>query len=249
MHVRFLSNITLLGLLILIIASSKILIAQENQSNLVIVKSEPPGAMISFEGENSFVGVAPFKLNPNFRGTYKVSAFKHGYERRHNLYFFSGNEKGILRLKLIPKTRFKAGIRSTVFPGWGQIYSERKTFGVLLNVAQLGAALGTLIAEKNYNDAVDDYKKALTNYEQNKKIYHLRDKYLDVALNKEKNADEAYNDRQIWLYVTGGLWIYNILDAIFFFPSFDKDFINRAVPTLSTNWQTGSAKLTWTMPF
>lgn len=224
------------------------LAAQNRQRNSVIVKSDPPGAMVYFEGEKSFVGITPFKLRPNFRGKYKILTVKNGYEKRQNEYFFTGKEKGTLRLKLSPKTRFKAGLRSFIFPGWGQFYAERKTTGILMSFLQVGTAIGAVTSIRDYNKAVEDYDNALKTWKDNKNG-ELDDTYRNILINRYNKADESFSRRQTWIWVASGLWVYNILDSIFFFPSFDKEIFNRSVPTLSTNFQNGTPSLRLTMSF
>ena len=102
--------------------------AQAKRERVIMVKSNPVGAMVYFQGETNFVGVTPFKLHPNFRGVYDVTIVKDGFEKSKHTYMFKGNESGTLSLKLNPKTRLKAGMRSLIFPGWGQYYSERKKY-------------------------------------------------------------------------------------------------------------------------
>ena len=235
--------------LLQMIVDISIVMAQSKKKSLIIVKSEPSGAMVYVKGENSYVGVTPFKLKSNFRGIYEIISFKKGYEKQKHIYLFNGNERGILRLKLIPKTQLKAGIRSFIFPGWGQFYSERKTSGMLISLLQFGTIISMVKYVKDYDKAVDEYEKALTIYEKNKKTYNLRDTYWNIVVDKHNRADDIYNKRQIWMTITCGLWIYNILDAIFFFPSFEKDIFNRSLPNISTNIQNGTASLILTMSF
>jgi len=218
-------------------------IAQNKKSNLVLIKSDPTGAMIHFKGESSFVGVAPFKLRANLHGGYEIFAHKEGFERKKFNYFFTGNENGTLKISLSPKTRFKAALRSSLFPGWGQLYAERKTSGVFLNLIQVGTIIGTLLAVDDYNKAVDEYKNALTNYELNRKLYSVRAEYWQIVVEKNKKANDSFDKQQMWLWAAGGIWIYNILDSIFFFPSFDKAIFNRSVPAISMNIRPGVANL------
>jgi len=223
-------------------------LAQEKDNNSVIVKTNPPGAMLYFEGENSFVGVTPLKLPASLKGAYKIMATKYGFEKSRMEYFFKGNEKGVMRLRLSPKTRFKAGVRSLVFPGWGQFYSERKTSGILLSLAQLGIGIFTVSSHLKYNEAYTNYKDALNDYENERNITLKFEKY-DVVNDKYDKANHAFNKRNDWLYITGGLWLYNFLDSILFFPSYDREIFDKTLPGISTNFHDSSIALTLTIPF
>ena len=225
------------------------LVGQSKRKSLVIIKSQPSGAMVYVNGENSFVGVTPFKISSNFRGVYNILAIKKGYEKKEHTYLFSGNERGILRLKLIPKTSAKAGIRSLIFPGWGQYYSERKSTAILLSLLQVGTTIKMINSIGDYNKAVDEYENAASIYEKNKNLYAYREANWDVVAEKYNKADDRYYKKQMWVMVTCSLWIYNVLDAIFFFPAFEKEIFNKALPNLSTNIQNGTTKLTLSLSF
>ncbi len=222
---------------------------QAQDKRVVTIKSDPPGVMLYFKGENSFVGVTPFTVKPNLMGNYKITAVKQGYEKSKVQYYFKGTESGTLRLRLSPKTRFKAAMRSMVFPGWGQIYSDRKHSGIFLSLVQAGAGLFTLVAHNDYNNAYDKYKNALSDYEENKKFSALRDDYWDVVVARHKEASNAFDKRQTWLYISGGLWIYNFLDSILFFPSFDNEIFNRSLPGISVNFQNDTVGLNLSFQF
>lgn len=220
----------------------------QNKPNTLYVKTTPAGALVQFEGESTYVGVAPFKLRAGLQGNYQIYAFKSGYEKRKYEYFFAGNENGLLNIKLNPKTRFKAGVRSMVFPGWGQIYSERKIYGIFLNVLQMGSIVGSVIALNDYYQAADDFNSAMDRYKANSREYHLRDKYWDIAVQKHKIADDLYDTSQLWIWASAGIWIYNILDSIFFFPAFDKEMFSRSLPAVSAGYRDGTSTVTLSMP-
>lgn len=226
-----------------------VLQAQETDKKLLIIRSEPPGAMLYFEGENSFVGVAPFRLRPGMVGNYQIVAVKSGYEKRKFDYFFRGSETGVMKIRLFPKTAVKAGLRSLVFPGWGQYYSERKTSGIVISLINIGVGLGTLASHRQYEHAVSDYETALENYNRYKKDYDLYNKYWNVVAEKHKKADDVFERRQTWLYLTGTLWIYNFLDSILFFPSFENEIFSKSAPSISAKIQDESVALCITMPF
>lgn len=219
----------------------------EGDKKGLIIRTEPPGAMLYFDGDNSFVGAAPFKLKSNMVGNYRITAAKSGYEKRRFDYFFKGNESGVMKIRLQPKTEVKAGLRSLVFPGWGQYYSERKTSALFISLMTAAAGVGTLIAHRDYERVVDSYNLALDEYEKNKKNYELSNQYWRIVADKQKKADALFQRRQTWLYVTGGLWLYNFLDAIFFFPSFDQEIFSKAALSISTRVQDGTwgLSLTW----
>ena len=181
-------------------------------------------------------------------GNYKITAVKPGYEKSKVQYYFKGTESGTLRLRLAPKTRFQAGIRSLVFPGWGQLYSERKNSGIFLSLIQAGAGVFTLLAHNDYNNAYKEYQDAWDDL-INEKSYDLYKEKKDVYEAKYKKAENAFNKRQTWLYITGGIWLYNFLDSILFFPSFDNEVFNRSLPGISVSFQNQTVGLSMTYSF
>lgn len=236
-------------ILIQMMIISSIVQGQEKTKKAVVIKSEPSGAMVHFEGENGFIGITPLRLRSNLKGNYKITVLKSGYEKSKSNYYFTGNETGTMRIKLSPKTRFKAGLRSLVFPGWGQVYSERKTTGIFFSIIQAGTGIVTLLAHNDYSKAWDQYENAFNDYEENKKFFDKREQYWTVVENKYKKVEDAFNNREKWLYIMGGIWLYNFLDAIIFFPSFDEGLMNNSVPLISANINNESIMLNLTMTF
>ncbi len=220
----------------------------QNKQNTLYIKTTPAGALVQFEGESTYVGVAPFKLRAGLQGNYQIYAFKSGYEKRKHEYFFSGTENGLLNIKLNPKTRLKACVRSMVFTGWGQIYSERKMYGLFLNMLQIGSIVGSVIALNDYHQAVDELDDAMDQYQANRRYYHLRNGYWDIAVQKHQIADDRYEKSRLWLWASAGIWIYNVLDSLFFFPAFDKEMFSRSVPAVSAGFHNGTSTVTLSMP-
>ncbi len=216
---------------------------------IVIIKSDPPGAMLYVKGENSYVGVTPLNIKPTLIGQYELTLVKSGYEKAKVVYNFKGTEKGVLKLSLVPKTPLKAGIRSLVIPGWGQMYSERKRSAILISLVQAGVGIFALAAHNDYNTAYNNYENAMKDYEVNKWRSNVRDQYWEIVVEKHKKANDAFDKRQTWLYITGGLWIYNFLDSIVFFPPFDNEIFKRALSGISPNFQNDTVGLTFSYSF
>lgn len=223
--------------------------AQDANKKFVVIKSDPPGAMLYFEGENSFVGVAPLRLRPKMIGSYKILAVKSGFEKQKLEYFFRGTENGVMKIKLAPKTPLKAGLRSFVFPGWGQIYSERKSAGIVMSLVALGTGIGALKAHLDYDKALDDYEKSYDKYKKYLNDYQLEQEYRKIVEDKISKADNVFERRQTWLIVAGSIWAYNFLDSILFFPSFENAVFNRATPNFSATFGSDTVALGLTIPF
>lgn len=180
----------------------------------VTIKSEPIGTLVMLRGEHRFAGRTPFILPYALTGKYRISTNKPGYESYNAEYSFGSSTKGFLMLKLTPRTSGKAMLRSFVLSGWGQIYSERKTSGLIW----AGATFGTLAAfgvnELNFRDAQDDHRAALKALQNSPYSAPLKAAH-DGALRRVNNAED---DRNLSLYILGGVWVLNLIDSALFFP-------------------------------
>ncbi len=209
-----------------------------NNSNKLLVDSQPQGAYIEIVGKYSFIGRTPFVIPYSFFGKYKIKARKEGYEG------FSGDvnlaKRGANRITIYlkKKTSFKSMLRSTVIPGWGQFYGQNALKGVLLSSGQVALGIVTLFAVDNYNDkkrefeqAYDRFKKVEMNFEE-AKIAHL------IAKKEQRETQDAQDYKSAMIYTTIGFWIYNIFDSLLFFSKgkSPKNKFGRAGQYLSTNF-------------
>lgn len=202
----------------------------------VTFNSNPPGAVIYLSGEYRFWGRTPFVLPYNLFGKYRIQANRRGYEEVVAVYNFTGESKGALTLKLSPKTPVKALYRSLLFPGWGQYYSERKLVGTLFVGAAAGGFVALAINGNQYQNAKNGYVTALASYNlslsqgdinaQNANFLNLQ-----RALRSFNDAKDARNTT---LYVIAGVWVFNALESVIFFPNFsDIEFFEKLSPRFS----------------
>ncbi|GEM_PF-510678 len=197
------------------------------------INSNPKGVEVVLSGEVEVSAVAPCRIVQNLTGDFKVTAFKPGYEDWKSEFFIPPGGNYSLNIKLSRKTKFKAAFRSILMPGWGQFYSGRKFEGVMLGLASLSSAGATLIINKYYNDKYDEYRSARTDYncassaDEAELLYKVySDKHRDVY-NAETLLRTAAG-------VTIGLWVYNILDSILFFPDYRAGTIAGFEPSIQS---------------
>ncbi len=186
------------------------------KQNQIILSTNPNGAKIEMKGEYFITGVTPLKIPYNLNGVYKIKSSRNGYENWSTVFDFTGNNRSF-SFKLKSKTRFKAGLRSIFFPGWGQFYSDRKIQGFLLSGLELTSALITIKNITDHNRIIENYDKLLGNYNKTNLSYEKRQNLKDQLINQEIKAEEAYDKKQMWIYILASVWTYNILDAILFF--------------------------------
>jgi tetratricopeptide (TPR) repeat protein len=122
------------------------------------------------------------------------------------------------------KTRWSGVWRSCVFPGWGQIYGNRKKRGYAFLLGEAGALGGALYATVRRDHAYDDYQAA-----------------WDEGAGEVERFVPLYDDYQSWrrtrntlLATAGGIWVFNVLESLLNDPS-------KARPQLQAtrNWQLG----------
>ena len=222
--------------------------SDKSRANLV-VRSQPSGALIYLEGEYDFVGRTPFVLPQNLIGTYKIKAIRNGYENWSSYINLTGDQKATILIRLSPKTKFKAAIRSLVFPGWGQIYSDRQTRGIILSFVQAGVTFFAVKKYYDYQDAIDQYNEAVSEYESHMRVYEEREKYWNVLQDRDKDVNNADRERKTWAYIAAGLWFYNFLDAILFFPSYERSLYYQSTPAISARIVNGTPTLALSIPF
>jgi hypothetical protein len=182
-----------------------------------ILTTNPPGATAYFYGDYNLVINTPAILPTNLEGKYKVRITRPGYETwKGELALLPGSPENI-NVDLSQKSRFKAGLRSLFIPGWGQHYSGNSTRGTAFTLGIVASAGVLYFADKKYQDKRTSYDIANRNYlsagsvEEQIRLQTIRD-------SAQRNAYKAETDRRRVFYVGLGLWVYNILDSMVFFP-------------------------------
>lgn len=132
---------------------------------------------------------------------------------------------------------WKAAIRSAVLPGWGQFYSDRKFFGVLYPTFLAFAAFQAYDKFRVYRVSVSEYGDLNNPYTTENILLnsvgaaplittptyadpvqaYLADRFTKSDFQeKREEADRNFNQFQGVLWVAGGIYLWNILDAYLF---------------------------------
>ena len=193
--------------------------ARSQTSPIVSITSKPSGATVVLSGDYNVAGITPTTFSQNLLGLYRIAAQHEGYETYHSTVVFSGREAVALDIKMVPKTRMRAAMRSLVVPGWGQRYVDSKTKGALLTIGTLATAAITGVMHLRYDSRRQDYDDFNAIYNQTRSVEE-REKMLAKRYALQKDAYDAERDRNIVLAVLAGIWAYNLLDAILFFPDY-----------------------------
>jgi hypothetical protein len=217
MYLRNSKWILLLLVVILLLAISAT--ARSQTSPIVSVTSKPSGATVVLSGDYTVAGITPTSFSQSLLGLYRIAAHHEGYETYHSTIVLSGREAVALDIKMVPKTRMRAAMRSLVVPGWGQNYVGSKTKGALLTIGTLATATAAGVMHLRYDNRRHDYDDFNTIYNQTRSVEE-REKMLAKRYALQKDAYDAERDRNTVLGVLVGIWAYNLLDAILFFPDY-----------------------------
>jgi hypothetical protein len=218
--------------------ASVIYAQSENKTSngTVTINSNPAGAVIYLNGEYRFWGRTPFVLPYNLYGKYRLQANRRGYERITTIYNFTGESKGALTMRLTPKTQPKALYRSLLFPGWGQCYSERKLVGAIFMGATAGGFVALAVNQNQYQNAQNLYATAAASYNRSLSQGDIsaQNAKFDQVQSALRSLRDAQNARNVTIYAIAGLWVFNALESVLFFPNFsDIEFFEKVSPRLS----------------
>ncbi len=184
------------------------------------VRSLPPGAQATLNGETIVTGVTPANFTHLLIGDYKLSVSKYGYETYNTRVTLDPSTPQTVNISLKKKTRFKAMARSLFIPGWGQKYTDQKTKSFLYPVLTGLGGLAFLFTNDEYNYRKDNYDRRLTEYDSVKvsgTVDELR--ALQPGLENARNkAYDAETSRRIAGGIVIGVWSLNLIDILFFFP-------------------------------
>lgn len=218
--------------------------AQSTANPIISITSKPTGVSVVLSGDMTVAGITPTTFSQKLSGLYRITAHLEGYENYHSSVLLSGREATTIDIKLAPKTRFKAAARSLIIPGWGQIYSGSKTKGVLLTMGTVAAGVTAGLLQSHFTDDRNDYNDLRDKFNATRSVEE-REGMLDQLYRTQKKAYDAERKRNIGLGVLAGVWIYNLLDALVFFPdysvnisganlSFHPDIRDRGVKLVGT---------------
>jgi len=219
---------------LLLIMFSASACSQDDFGTTVI--SDPPGAVISLEGEYYLNATSPCRLPETLNGYYRLRAIMPGYESWSGDVVLVPGQNNRIMVKLSQKTRLKASLRSLFIPGWGQYYSDQKGKAYLFNIATIGFGIGAIITDSDFRKKRDNYFRAqldLENATGPTEIAELRSE----VINRQRDAYDAETTRNVMVGITAGIYLYNVIDALIFFPK--REFYNQGagsslIPAVST---------------
>ena len=194
----------------------------QDESRITITTS-PPGATVYLRGELDLIANTPASLPSDVSGRYKTEITRPGYETwKGDLTFIPGSSNNIA-IRLSKKTRAKAMLRSIIIPGWGQVYSGHKLRGYLITAGAIAAGAAVYHLDRRFDNKRADFDIARSNFYS---ATAIEDRMALKAISDEKQnkAYKAETDRNTVMAIGAAFWVYNILDALLFFPESDAYF-------------------------
>ena len=174
-------------------------------------------------------GRTPYTITHFLNGAYRIRATKTGYENWSSEYSFNGRGNDKLTIKLKPKTRAKAIMRSAVLPGWGQVYADQRTKGLLISLLQFSAIGFLIYQDSRYTEALNEYRAALNSFQAQQNTQDGLDDLIAQVKASQADLDDAHTRRKRWLIITGSIYLYNLLDAALFFPAYHRGDLDVSV--------------------
>jgi hypothetical protein len=194
-----------------------------DQSTGVLIVGQPMETVIQLKGAYTFLGRVPFSISQNLSGRYELSASKRGYESKSMELYFGKEPFREITIYLQPISRWKAGYRSLLVPGWGQQYKGAGGRGLLFTGLAVGAGIGTLVTHLGYNADLDDLDKARQEYERNRDSFDQAQAAYQKWQSAYRDAQNSYDRRRRSLMITAVIWSINFLDALLMPPGPGSD--------------------------
>ncbi len=185
------------------------------------VTSTPPGAEVILQGQAEITGVTPTTFRFPLVGEYKMVVRKYGYERFTTRLTVDPTRDMNFDVRLSPKTRAKAALRSLVIPGWGQRYMDHSGKGVLFHFLAASSVAAFLIANSDFNDKFDTYETRQADYQKaldKGASYTELERLQGQVKSANSEARDAEDVRRITIGAVAGVWALNVIDALLFSP-------------------------------
>ena len=183
----------------------------------VVITSSPSGAVVELRGDHVFSGVTPWRLDRGLSGTYDVLATKSGYADWTGSTSLSASRRDSFFIRMTRKTALATGVRSALFPGWGQFYAGQTLKGTVFLVAEAGAVAGILYTDSKREDAMRVHERATRAHNSATQIEEIRATEEEM-LNAFDDLERWHENRKRWVYVAGAVWLVNVLDATLLIP-------------------------------
>ena len=133
-------------------------------------------------------------------------------EERKRMDAIAASSDEIVPIEQVP-FRFPTTLRSTLFPGWGQFYSEHRRLGWSILGTEAFLATTAIVFYKSYQfkkDDIDLYNRMYADTKDSKKVKEFRTKVLKAESDHIRYIDNF----KYSLFMFGAVWALNITHAL-----------------------------------
>lgn len=129
--------------------------------------------------------------------------------------FKSQNNESLKNDEFISKRKLTALTYSTFIPGAGQFYLGHKIKGAFFTLTTFGSLVVTIVSQNNLvggNERLENLEMqymSTMNWEKAEQIWQ-------EMVRVKSDIDKDYKRRNLFLGITAGIWIANIIDVLFF---------------------------------
>jgi hypothetical protein len=189
----------------------------QTQAGMLQIEIAPRGAAVELKGPQTTLTASPNSILRPPTGWYRLEASYPLFEKFSRNVYIDPQSPTTITGTLSPKSRWKAGARSVFFPGWGQYYSERTPRGLAYTLLTAGMAVGYLFFDDDADDQLKQYEEIRKRYDEAQTVAE-QEALLPLVESDLQNAYDADHDKLTWGYITLGVYVFQIIDAVVFFP-------------------------------
>jgi TM2 domain-containing membrane protein YozV len=209
------------------------LTAKKSELNL---NGSPKNSTVKID--NIEIGKLPLQNKSINFGIHSLSIEKPGFHKHEKLFVVDSEQAYDITVNLKPQSRYMSLLYSTFVPGSGQLYSGQTTKGWILGLVTLSGVAASVLINNDYLNKRQNYFDSKESYEKNLNLSKMVELY-DTMQNNHAKMEDSYNTAVIAAGVTAGMWLYNMIDTILFFPDQKQKIvtvsINNKHPGLSMN--------------
>lgn len=139
-----------------------------------------------------------------------------GYETLEIQATIRHEEETVLEPEWAPKSKI-GGFWRILIPGCSERYQEKRIRGVLIPLLEAGAVIGYLVTTDSYNDAVEAYDTAWSQY-LNKVAPAEVEVAWDEARQRYERVEDKESARNLFLAASVGVYLYHLIDTTLLVP-------------------------------
>ena len=209
------------------------------------IKGFPEGTEFSIEGKS--VGKTPVNKRLYNSNVSEFSFQKDGYYKLRLKYeplAYKGNN---IEFNLRSKSKNKAIIFSTLFPGMSQHYNDNNVRGYFFNLSELISLTGIILYNNKMKSSNKDYSRSVKRYAEATEIDIINIE-RELMLKFYNDIDEYKKSRDIFIIGTVGTWIINLVD-IFLWKQPKNQSSNKLKVSIKNDSENKSPSLSWSYEF